>query len=83
MIRNGACTFRYRVASVLAADDRVVFHGAGATREFKTLKAAQRYAERLARDEGIPVLIQVGCLQWLSDAEAIEWAEAHKGDYWE
>jgi len=27
--------------------------------------------------------LQVGCLQWLSTDDAIDWAEEHKGDFWE
>jgi len=83
MIRAGACTFRYRVSMVIGAYDETVFPGAGATREFKTLKAAERYRDHLVHDTGNPVLLQVGCLQWLSTDDAIDWAEEHKGDFWE
>jgi len=59
------------------------FSGAGVTREFKTLKAAQAYQKKLSESQRWPVLIQVGCMQWLSEEEATAWAREHRGDFWE
>jgi hypothetical protein len=91
IIRERSCTFRYRVVQVLGTSEvewadgvtLSAFAGSGHTREFKTLKAAQTYRDQLVETQRWPVMLQVGCMQWLSDDEAMAWSEQHKGDYWE
>lgn len=91
MIRQRACTFRYRVVEILGmtetswGDETVTsaYNASGTTREFKTLVGAQAYQQKLAKTSRWPVLIQVGCMQWLSEDEAVAWADEHRGEFWE
>lgn len=91
IIREKSCTFRYRVVQVIGTSEvewadgvsHSAFAGSGHTREFKTLKGAQEYRDHLVKTQRWPVLLQVGCVQWLSEDQAMEWAGEHQGDHWE
>jgi hypothetical protein len=91
LIRPHSCTFRYRVVEVIGVSETewgdetvtTAFAGSGQTREFKTHKAAEAYRDKLASESRWPVLIQIGCMQWLSEDEANAWVEDHRGEFWE
>ncbi len=67
LIRARSATFRYRVGcAVQLSDDSASL---SAVREFRTLAAAERWQERLAK-AGQQAVLQVGVLQWLPHDEA-------------
>lgn len=80
MMAGRDVTFRYRVGAVAGGgEDWASLHD---VREFRTLRAAERYQEELTKAQPFPVLLQVGVVYWTSYEDAQARVEKAVSDGW-